>query len=549
MWTLADFYGKKLLKPHKPQFNQSVQKPHPHPGEPSVKSVRAAVIILLILGTIATGTLPSVGSVTWSTPSVVPTPTGLHLDPSATQDLQQSNIWLFWSSVRVPVHSEIYYMKYNPSFGTWQSEIPVTQNSEDDNSPAVTTLNNGTMLLFWSARRAAVGQSLDIYTKRLTGGIWSPEAQLTTSTLDDEKPAVLQDRAGKVWVAWNRNVTGNIDLFYNVYQNGLWQGETRLTSTVGEDKLAALAQTKDGRIWMVWTARGTQAVTFIRYATYNGTAWSPPATLAQSRDGDIDPSIVQDRSGTIWVVWTRFIKVGNSYLGDLYYTNSSDNGATWPTSLPFFSTSSIDELQPSIRQFNDNRLWIFYSVLDETANTFNLNFIKSSPILSIHDLRMDSLTASPANQIVGGTVTLTASYTNIGDSLETAARLIIKANSTVLSDTTNTIRVGETREFSFNWNTQGFSPGAYLLTASVTIVGETVGNSQDNTVTIMLLVFKTPDLNGDGTVNIVDLAQVGAAFGAVPSSPNWNARADLNFDGQVNIIDLAVVAASFGRTL
>jgi len=62
-------------------------------------------------------------------------------------------------------------------------------------------------------------------------------------------------------------------------------------------------------------------------------------------------------------------------------------------------------------------------------------------------------------------------------------------------------------------------------------------------------VLKSPDINGDGTINIVDLAQVGAAFGAFPSSPNWNPNADLNFDSVINIIDLAIVAANFGRIL
>ena len=62
-------------------------------------------------------------------------------------------------------------------------------------------------------------------------------------------------------------------------------------------------------------------------------------------------------------------------------------------------------------------------------------------------------------------------------------------------------------------------------------------------------VSKSPDINGDRSVNIIDLAQVGAAFGAIPSSPNWNPNADMNFDSVINIIDLAIVAANFGRTL
>ena len=51
------------------------------------------------------------------------------------------------------------------------------------------------------------------------------------------------------------------------------------------------------------------------------------------------------------------------------------------------------------------------------------------------------------------------------------------------------------------------------------------------------------DVNGDGVVNIQDLVQVAANFGATGETP-----ADVNGDGVVNIIDLTLVAGAFGKT-
>jgi hypothetical protein len=57
---------------------------------------------------------------------------------------------------------------------------------------------------------------------------------------------------------------------------------------------------------------------------------------------------------------------------------------------------------------------------------------------------------------------------------------------------------------------------------------------------------KLEDLNGDGRVNIQDLAIFAVAFGTTPTSPRWNPKADVNRDGRVNIMDGVIIAKSFG---
>jgi hypothetical protein len=45
------------------------------------------------------------------------------------------------------------------------------------------------------------------------------------------------------------------------------------------------------------------------------------------------------------------------------------------------------------------------------------------------------------------------------------------------------------------------------------------------------------DINGDGTVNVLDAIVLASAFGSTPQDKNWNPLADLNDDGVVNILD------------
>ena len=52
------------------------------------------------------------------------------------------------------------------------------------------------------------------------------------------------------------------------------------------------------------------------------------------------------------------------------------------------------------------------------------------------------------------------------------------------------------------------------------------------------------DVNGDGTVNILDMVLIGQNLGQKPLP---NSRADVNKDGQVNVLDLVLVAEDFGE--
>jgi hypothetical protein len=69
----------------------------------------------------------------------------------------------------------------------------------------------------------------------------------------------------------------------------------------------------------------------------------------------------------------------------------------------------------------------------------------------------------------------------------------------------------------------------------------------DTPVILTLRYFA--DLNGDGVINIIDVAIVARAFETKPGDKNWNSNADLNNDGIINIVDVATVAREFGKTI
>jgi hypothetical protein len=59
----------------------------------------------------------------------------------------------------------------------------------------------------------------------------------------------------------------------------------------------------------------------------------------------------------------------------------------------------------------------------------------------------------------------------------------------------------------------------------------------------------SPDLNGDGRIDITDIAIVGRAYGKSSIDPDYNSKADIDGNGVVDIRDITIVAVEFGRLL
>jgi hypothetical protein len=81
-----------------------------------------------------------------------------------------------------------------------------------------------------------------------------------------------------------------------------------------------------------------------------------------------------------------------------------------------------------------------------------------------------------------------------------------------------------------------FSHPSYL---SKSVTATAVAGS---TVTVPQQTLLAGDINGDGKIDILDLAAVGAQFGSSSPSP---ATLDINGDGVVDIIDIVLVAKNF----
>jgi hypothetical protein len=55
------------------------------------------------------------------------------------------------------------------------------------------------------------------------------------------------------------------------------------------------------------------------------------------------------------------------------------------------------------------------------------------------------------------------------------------------------------------------------------------------------------DLNGDGVVDLQDVAVASQAFNTYPGHPRWNPLADLNGDSEIDSMDMCIIAHLIGK--
>jgi len=182
----------------------------------------------------------------------------------------------------------------------------------------------------------------EIYYKRsIDGGInWGSDIRLTSNPASSWSPSIAVS-GSNVHIAWHDFRVGNFEIYYKFSTDGgaSWSVDTRLTNSYGSSTSPTIS-VSDSNVYIVWeddrNRIGWYEIYFKR-STNGGSSWGLDTRLTNDTAQSLNPSV--GASGSIVHVVCCDGRDGNS---EVYYTRSSDKGASWglETRLTYDSAGS-----------------------------------------------------------------------------------------------------------------------------------------------------------------------------------------------------------------
>jgi len=261
---------------------------------------------------------------------------------------------------RVKAHLEGEDTPYSPPWRVIVAKdvVQVTTDPDWDYDPTITETDDGKVWVVWRSYRSG-GNGIWYKTSSNGGETWSEASSIDLGNMWGEEPAIAQTSDGRIWVTFKSYESGNSDIWYTTSANGggNWSAPSQITTDPGSDYNPAITQTSDGKIWVAWYSyRSGNADIWYATSSDGGSTWSDAYQLTTDTSSDYDPAITETDDGNVWVVWWSHRSGGSG----IWHKTSSDGGETWSAASPV--DTGIWGYEPAIAQTSDGRIWVtFYS--------------------------------------------------------------------------------------------------------------------------------------------------------------------------------------------
>ena len=195
------------------------------------------------------------------------------------------------------------------------------------------------------------------------------------------------------------------------------------------------------------------------------------------------------------------------------------------------------------------------SLVPHEFNVSNNVFVDGQVLIltQIRDVAILNVTLSRTWTYSGVSVNITVTAANVGQVNESFNVLAFYNMSLLPGVSVVDLAPGAQVDEVFTLNTTGLACDNFTISGQASIVPFEFNTTNNVFVDGVLTIRLLGDINGDGKVDITDVATAAKAFGSKPGNPRWNPDADITGieylvpDGVVNIMDIALIAKNFGK--
>lgn len=207
----------------------------------------------------------------------------------------------------------------------------------------------------------------DIYVRTHSGGIWGAEVNLgdpnRSSRANDWNPAIVIDREGSVWVAWDSYADGSYNIFLRPIRDGKPGELMQVTQSRRYHANPSLAVDALNRVWIAWdegpenwgkdygflVAKGSPLYESrtVKVAVWSGGRWlttlqQPGALAPQSSYYHMQryfhtPRLVADSAGRVWL-FLRPLSAAN------WRKSIAMHGGKWEVFATYYSEDRWSDL-------------------------------------------------------------------------------------------------------------------------------------------------------------------------------------------------------------
>jgi hypothetical protein len=331
------------------------------------------------------------------------TSSGWNSSPSLIQ-LSNGTILVFYA---VKTGSSYIVVSSLSNGATWSNPVQITSTTLNDTQPSAAVGKDGTVWLVWTrvnSTNPSAPALKQLFYKTWKNGSWSQEAQLTNDSNQNYGSSVVVAKDGIVRVTWSKGAAGSVyQLFDKTYNGAAWSADIQIVSSASTDERPSMIQDRNGTLWLFWgrlivVSQLVQFYELVGKYSYNvGQTWSSEIILtntANTVDSEM-PSAIQSTYGVkpLWVFYSSDLNVpdldiyalqssGISPVHDVTVSgiySSSNLGTNWeyPGGLRSVGQSAIVTIRVAIANIGDYLENVNLTLSSTNITTAKIGSLKS----------------------------------------------------------------------------------------------------------------------------------------------------------------------------